>query len=141
MEKNLFAIKMNQIGLILNLKKDECPDMLGMDWAYEHNWISEQEMNNAREKELILNIWRDFAFILISDFKQKNEADFMCFFDNLIFELKELKKKTIESNEGEYLERNINNLLIYKSNFISIDEIAIFNFVNSFVEAYKILKK
>ena len=115
--------------------------MTGMDWAYEHNWVSEEEMDKAREKELVLNIWRDFAFIIISDLKMKNELEFIDYFDCMLKDLKVFMDNATDINDLDFLDRNINHLMLYNADFKKFNETEIFYFINSFADLFKFLKE
>lgn len=73
----IFDKNISKIAVVLIDKKADLPDMTGLDWAYEHNWVSEEEIDKAREKEIVLNIWRGFAFIIISDLKRTMNLIFL----------------------------------------------------------------
>lgn len=141
MMKISFETKINEIATILKTKKAELPDMTGMDWAYDHNWISEEEMNKARHKEIILNIWRDFAFIILSDLKINYELEFLVYFEKMINFLKKFKDNSKDITEMDFLDRNINHLMYYSADFKKLNEIEIFNFLNAFVESFRILQE
>ena len=80
----------------------ETPEMAGMDWAWDHGWISDKEHKTAEEKSIEGCLLQDEEIIKIERLRKSHPEEFEAFMNNMLEYLENSLQKLKAGNSAKY---------------------------------------